>query len=86
MITAGDVSSNGFVDLAVGAWGYDNSRGRVYLYYGPIFSKTNITFNWDTSNANPGKHSLTATVSQVAGEEDVIDNTVTVAVDVKEIK
>jgi hypothetical protein len=35
----GDVNGDGYGDVAVGAWGYDNGQsdeGRVYLFYGPV--------------------------------------------------
>ncbi|MCK4819900.1 FG-GAP repeat protein [bacterium] len=39
-ITAGDVNGDGHTDLIVTAIKYQNYRGRVYLYYGPIASDT----------------------------------------------
>jgi hypothetical protein len=32
--SAGDVNGDGFADIAIGAFGYDFSRGKVYFYYG----------------------------------------------------
>ena len=34
MATAGDVNGDGYADLAVSAAGYDNWRGKVYVYHG----------------------------------------------------
>jgi hypothetical protein len=31
---AGDVNGDGYADLAVGAYGYDSTRGKVYVYHG----------------------------------------------------
>jgi N-acetylneuraminic acid mutarotase len=32
--SAGDVNSDGYADVLIGAYGYDSSRGKVYLYLG----------------------------------------------------
>ena len=46
---AGDVNSDGYADLAVGAWGYDLSsgfnEGKAYVYYGSA-SGLNLTPDW----------------------------------------
>ncbi len=55
-VESGDVNGDGCDDIVVGAWSYNKSQGRAYLYYGPFESSTGITFNWDTTNASPGKH------------------------------
>jgi len=70
----------------MGGWGYPNGtkQGRVWLYYGGPPLSTDITFNWNTTNASPGKHTLKASIAPVEGEEDTADNSVTVEVEVKE--
>jgi len=42
--TAGDVNSDGYADVIVGAWHYDN-EGRAYVYYGSS-SGLSTTANW----------------------------------------
>jgi len=56
---------------------------RAYLYYGPFEDATDITFNWNTTNATPGKHILKASIAPVTGEEDVADNVLTATVNIK---
>ncbi len=34
--SAGDINSDGYADLLVGALGYDNSRGKIYIYHGSL--------------------------------------------------
>ncbi len=51
--TAGDVNKDGYADIIVGAWGYNNSAGRAYVYLGsptglsatPAFTATGETTN-----------------------------------------
>ena len=83
-IGGGDFNNDGYTDLVAGAWGYNNDEGRAYVFYAPFEDKTGITFNWDTTNASPGKHILRATIAPVTEEEDTADNTMTVEVEVKE--
>ena len=83
-VSLGDVNNDSYDELVVGAWGHSNNRGRAYLYYGPFSNTEDLTFNWDTTNATPGKHTLKASIAPVAGEEDVADNSVTVTIEVKE--
>ncbi len=83
-VNAGDVNKDGYDDLGVAAWGYDNNRGRIYLFYNAPPSLTDVSFEWDTSNATPGKHKLKASIAPVSREEDVADNTMTATVEVKE--
>ena len=33
-LTWGDIDSNGYTDLAVGAYGYNSNQGRTYIFYG----------------------------------------------------
>jgi hypothetical protein len=80
----GDVNGDGYDDVIMNGWCYNNGQGRIWLYYGPFTTSADITFNWDTTAATPGKHTLKATIAPVAGEEDVADNSVTVTVEVKE--
>ena len=82
-VRAGDVNGDGYADALIAAPEANDVRGRVYLYYSPFSSTEDITFNWDTANASPGKHILKATIIPVAGEKNTADNTVTVTVEVK---
>jgi len=55
------------------------------LYTGvPIHDTTDITFNWDTSNASIGKHILRVEIPPVPGEQNTEDNTKTVTIEVNE--
>jgi hypothetical protein len=82
--TIGDLNKDGYGDLVVGGWGYNNSQGRVWLYYGgPSKRSTDVTFRWDTAKASKGKHILKAETVPIAGEEDAEDNSRTTAVRVK---
>jgi len=83
-VSIGDVNKDGYIDVLISAQWANHGTGRCYLYYGPFYSTTNITFNWSTNNASPGKHTLRAAIAPVAGEEDVADNSMTVTVEVKE--
>jgi pectate lyase len=83
-VSAGDVNNDNYDDVLIGAPEAYDMAGRAYLYYGPFQDTTDITFNWDTTNATPGKHVLKASIAPVAGEADVADNSVIVEVEVKE--
>jgi len=82
-VVSGDINGDSYDDIVVGAWSYNSFQGRAYLYYGPFSDTTDITFNWNTTNATPGKHILKAFIAPVAGEEDVADNTAIVTVEIK---
>ena len=83
-INGGDFDGDGYIDIVVGAWLYNNRQGRAYLYYGSPGDSTRLKFDWDTTKASVGKHILKATIDPVVGEEDTADNTMTTAVNVKE--
>ena len=57
-VSAGDVDNDNHDDILIGAPEAYNMAGRGYLYYGPFENTTDITFNWDTTNASIGKHTL----------------------------
>ena len=82
-ISSGDVNQDGYEDALIGGWGNDDCNGKAFLYYGPFSDTTNITFNWNTTNASLGKHILRASIAPVAGEEDVADNVLTATVNIK---
>jgi hypothetical protein len=83
-IGGGDFNNDGYIDLVAGAWGYGNGEGRAYVFHGPFDSKTDITFNWDTTTASIGQHTLKAEIVPVAGEQDKTDNSKTTTVNIKE--
>jgi hypothetical protein len=58
--------------------------GRDCLFYGPFHDTTNVTFNWDTTNASIGKHTLKVEIPPVPGEKNTEDNIKTVTIEVKE--
>lgn len=83
-VTLGDVNNDGYDDVIIGGYAYNNDQGRAWLYYsGPLFS-TDVTFSWDTTKASKGEHTLKAEIVAVAGEEDTADNIVTTTINVKE--
>jgi hypothetical protein len=83
-VAIGDANGDDFNDAFVGAYGYNNRQGRAYLYYGPFDSKTDITFNWDTTNTTIGKHALKVEVPPVPGEQNTEDNVKAVTIEVME--
>jgi hypothetical protein len=54
------------------------------LYYGPFHNTTEITFNWDTTNASIGTHTLKVEIPPVPGEENTKDNVRIVTIEVKD--
>ena len=83
-LSAGDLNNDGFADALIGAEGAHNDMGRAYLYYGPFHDTTNITFNWDTTNASIGKHTLKVEIPPVPGEQNSEDNVKTITIEVTE--
>jgi ankyrin repeat protein len=83
-VALGDVNNDCYDDAIIGGWKYNNDQGRVWLYYGDPGDSTQLKFDWDTSTASSGKHILKATIDPVQREEDTVDNTMTVTVEVKE--
>ncbi|MFC1793591.1 ankyrin repeat domain-containing protein [Planctomycetota bacterium] len=79
-----DLNNDGHGDVVMAGCYYNNSQGRAWLWYGPFHDSTDITFNWDTTAASPGKHTLQASIAPVAGEQDVMDNSRNVEVEVRE--
>jgi hypothetical protein len=83
-LATGDINGDKYEDVVVSAWGYDNVRGRIYLYYGPFNNKTDITLNWDTTNASIGTHTLKVEIPPVEGEQNTEDNIKTITIEVVE--
>ena len=85
-ITIGDFNNDSYGDLVVGGWGYPDGakQGRVWLYYGGPSKCTGVTFNWDTTKASLGKHTLKVEIPPVPGEQNTEDNVKTVTIEVKE--
>ena len=79
-----DVHNDGYGDVVRGGCKCNNSQGQRYLWYGPFYNTTSITFTWDTTNTSPGKYILKASIAPAVGEEDIEDNTTTATIEVKE--
>jgi hypothetical protein len=85
-VTLGDINGDNFAEVLIGARTFKSNsfQGRAYLYYGPFSDSEEITFNWDTTNATPGKHTLKVEISPVPGEQNTDDNVKTMTIEVKE--
>jgi ankyrin repeat protein len=79
-----DLNGDGHGDVIMSGCYYNNSQGRAWLWYGPFSTTTNITFDWDTTNASIGKHTLRTEIPPVQGEQNTEDNVKTVTIEVKE--
>ena len=82
---AADLNNDGCDDAVIADVMYSRSpeRGRVYLYWGSPGDSTQLTFNWDTTNASIGTHTLKVEIPPVPGEQNIEDNVRTVTVKVK---
>jgi len=83
-LAVGDMNKDGYTDALISAPYGNHGAGRGYLYYGPFHSVTDITFNWDTTNASIGKHTLKVEITPVPGEQNTEDNVKVVTIEVKE--
>jgi ankyrin repeat protein len=85
-VAIGDINGDDFSDILIGARSFKNNswQGRAYLYYGPFSDSEEITFNWDTTNASIGKHTLKVEIPPVPGEQNTEDKIKTVTIEVKE--
>ena len=79
-----DLNNDGNADVLMGGPYHNNHQGRAWLWYGPFTTTTNLTFNWDTTNASIGTHMLRVEVPPVPGEQNTEDNTRTLTIEVKE--
>ncbi|MBN2181047.1 MAG: ankyrin repeat domain-containing protein [Sedimentisphaerales bacterium] len=79
-----DINNDGYGDVLRSGWKYNNYQGRVWLWYGPFNTSTDITFNWDTTNASIGKHTLNVEISPIPGEQNIEDNIKTITIEVTE--
>ena len=70
--TAGDVNGDGFSDVIVGAWGYDNgegNEGRAFVYHGSAAGLSTIPAWTAESNQNGGNFGVSvATAGDVNGD------------------
>jgi ankyrin repeat protein len=57
MIAASDIDNDGYVDIIAGAQGYDNLRGRVYLFWGgnPFDPMPDVVFEGEQENSLFGR-------------------------------
>lgn len=82
-VGAGDFNNDNYLDIVVGGWKCNDMQGRVWLYYGGPGDSTEVKFDWDTTRASKGEHTLKAEIVPVVGEEDTADNAQTATVNVK---
>ena len=77
-----DFNGDSFLDVALGTG--NSYQGKCWLWYGPFENTAETTFNWDTTNASIGKHTLQVEIPPVPEEENTEDNMKTVTIEVKE--
>jgi len=81
-----DIDNDGFDDVVIAARYAKKYRGAVYIWWGGENLDGNRRadiFNWDTTNASPGKHTLKVEIPPVPGEQNTEDNCKTVVIEVK---
>ena len=83
-VSAGDVNNDGYTDAFISAPGADPVNGKSFLYYGPFEDSTTVTFNWDTTNAAIGKHTIKVEIPPVPGEHNIENNVKTITIEVTE--
>jgi ankyrin repeat protein len=80
-----DFNGDGYGDIIMQGYAYNNYQGRCWLWYGPFApSSTTLTFHWDTTNASIGRHTLKVEIPPVPGEQNIDNNVKTVTIEVKE--
>ena len=80
-----DSNGDGYGDIIMQGYEYNNYQGRCWLWYGPFApSSTTVTFNWDTTNVSIAKHALKVEIPPVPGEQNTDNNTKTMTIKVKE--
>jgi ankyrin repeat protein len=80
----GDLNNDRYDDIVVGGYMYNKNQGRAWLYYGSPGDSRQLKFDWDTTNASSGKHTLKVEIPPIPGEKDISNNTMNVTVEVKE--
>ena len=79
-----DFNNDGHGDVVMAGTFYNETQGRGLLWFGPFSTSAEITFNWDTTDASIGKHTLKVEILPVSGEQNTEDNIKTITVEVKE--
>jgi len=78
-----DLNNDGFDDVVLGAYAYNNFQGRVSIYWNKRPSSTEGKSDWDTTSALAGTHTLQAKVNPIARKENSTIGSRTVAVSIE---